>query len=155
MAVFGKSLSQYIEFQKGFLILIALVGIARPVLAAAGVPNSVVSWVSVTGLLVIGCLVYSVRVHTSGFGSYKQILPVLFVQNVLAGLIIGLAVVLAIVTMQDNVYSFPEFSGGVDGKNWTHALAHIFIVPIVLSLVLWGLGSLILLVTKKMAPRAS
>ena len=77
MRIFGKSLSDYVSFEKGFLILVVVVGLARLALSLLGVPNSTAKFVSLTVLLLLGMVYYSVRVHTSGFGSYKQLLPVL------------------------------------------------------------------------------
>jgi hypothetical protein len=80
MKIFGKSLSDYVSFEKEFLILILAVGLARLILSLAGVPNSAVKFVSLTALTLVGLLYYSGRVYTSGFGSYKQLLPVLALQ---------------------------------------------------------------------------
>ena len=75
MKIFGKSFSEYVSFEKGFLILILVVGFARLGLSLAGVPNATVKFVSLTVLLLLGLIYYSVRVRTSGFGSYKQFFP--------------------------------------------------------------------------------
>lgn len=60
----------------------------------------------------------------------------------------GFAVVLAIVTGRDNIYSIPEYSGGGEGKTFFHAFAHFFIAPLVAGLIAWGLSYLVKLVTK-------
>jgi hypothetical protein len=39
-----------------------------------------------------------------------------------------LAIVLAILTGQDNVYTVPEFTRGAVGRSWLHAGAHLVIV---------------------------
>jgi hypothetical protein len=52
-------------------------------------------------------------------------------------------------------YTAPEYSGGGDGKNWLHVVAHLVIAVVVLPLVSWGVSSLVMLVTKKVAPRAA
>ena len=61
---------------------------------------------------------------------------------------VGFAVVLAIITGTDNIYSLPEYSGGGEGKTFFHAFAHFFIAPFVAGLIAWGLSSLVMLVTK-------
>ena len=76
MTIFGKRLSEYIAFSRVFLILIFVVGIARLALSLGGVPNSTAKWLSMTAVAWIGVVYYSIRVNTSGFGSYKQLLPV-------------------------------------------------------------------------------
>ena len=92
------------------------------------------------------------RVHTSGFGSYRQLLPLIFNQNALAQVIVIAGIVIGILTGHDNVFTAPEYSGGRDGKNWFHVLAH-GVVILVLPLVGWLVASLVMWVTKKVAPR--
>jgi hypothetical protein len=77
MKIFGKGFSEYVSFEKGFLILVLVVGLARLGLSLAGLPTATVKFVSLTVLLLLGLIYYSVRVHTSGFGSYMQLLPVI------------------------------------------------------------------------------
>jgi len=149
MKIFGKSLSEYVSFEKGFLILILVVGFARLGLSLVGVPNATVKFVSLTVLLLLGLIYYSVRVHTSGFGSYKQLLPVLALAVILANLIIVSGIMLAMGTGKDNIFSAPEYSGGANGKTWGHVAGHL-IVMVVGPLILWGIGSLIMLLTKKL-----
>lgn len=54
MKIFGKTISEYVSFAKGFLILVLLVGLARLVLSLAGVANSVDKFLSLTVLMLIG-----------------------------------------------------------------------------------------------------
>ncbi|MGO9274250.1 MAG: hypothetical protein ACLQOO_29110 [Terriglobia bacterium] len=150
MKIFGKSLSVYVRFERGFLILVLVVGLARLVLSLLGVPNSTAKFLSLTVLFLLGMIYYSVRVCTSGFGSYKQLLPVLALPVIIGNCIIIAGIVIAIQTGNDNIFSAPEYSPGkVDGKTWGHAAAHL-VAMIVLPLVLWGVGSLIMLATKKL-----
>ena len=148
MKIFGKSLSEYVRFERGFLILILVVGLARLILSLLGMPNSAVKFISITVALLLGMLYYSVTVHTSGFGSYKQLLAVLALPVILGSCIVITGIVISILTHKNNIFSAPEFSGGVDGKNWGHVGAHA-VAAIVLSLIFWAVGSLIMLVTKK------
>jgi hypothetical protein len=76
----------------------------------AGVPNATVKFVSLSVLLLLGLIYYSVRVHTSGFGSYKQLLPVLALPVILANLMIVSAITLAIEIGKNNIFSAPEYS---------------------------------------------
>lgn len=151
--IFGKRLSEYASFEKGILWLIAIVGIARLALSVAGVSNSAAKWLSITVVTLLAAIYVSIKVHTSGFGSYKQLLPLLLLQTVVAHVIVAAGIVLSIVTQKDNIFSAPEYSGGGDGKTWLHVAAHLIAGFIVAPLVLWLLGSLVLLITKKVAPR--
>ena len=153
--MFGKTVSQYMGFQRVVLVLIVLAFLVRLALSLTGTPNSVARWVSVTVVLLAGVVYYGVAVHTSGFGSYKQLYPLLLFQSLLAEGLVALAIVLAILTGTDNIYTAPEYSGGGDGKNWTHVVAHLVVGAIIIPLVSWGIGSLVMLVTKKVAPRTA
>jgi hypothetical protein len=153
--MFGKSVGQYLSFQKLFLVAIVVVFALRLALSLAGTPNATARWVSVTAVLLLGALYYGVAVHTSGFGSYRQLYPLLLFQSLLGEGLVALGIVLAIVTAQDNIYTAPEYSGGGDGKTWLHVGAHLVVGAVILPLVSWAIASLVLLVTKKVAPKAA
>jgi hypothetical protein len=149
MKIFGKSLSEYVKFESGFLILVLVVGVARLVASLLGVPNAKAKFLSITVVLLLGLIYYSVTVYTSGFGSYKQLLPVMALPVILGNLIIIAGIVLAIQTGKDNIFSAPEYSPGhLDGKSWGHVGGHV-VAMIILSLLFWAVGSLIMFVTKK------
>ena len=152
MTIFGKPLSEYVRFAAVFIGLVIVVGIVRLALSLSGVPNSTTKWFSMTAVGWIGIFYYSVRVHTSGFGSYKQLLPVLALVNFAAQVIAMAAIAMAIFTGADNIFSAPEYAFGSDGKTWTHFVAHLFIGTAAGSLVAWAFGSLIMFVSKKLFP---
>ena len=147
--VFGKKWSEYIQFERWIFILIAAVWAVRLGLSLTGTSFSVIRWVSINIVLLVGLLYCSVAVHTSGFGSYKQLLALLFLQTAFAHLLIAAAIVLGIVTGTGNAYTAPEVFGGSDGRTWLHVLAHS-IAPFVLPLITWVIGSVILFATKKL-----
>lgn len=150
MNIFGKTLSDYVRFERGFLILVLVVGIARLSLSLLGVPNNMTRFLSLTVLFLLGMLYYSVYVYSSGFGSYKQLLPVIALPVIIGNCIIITGIVIAILTAEDNIFSAPEFSPHkVDGKSWGHAASHV-VVMIVLPLILWAVGSSIMFATKKL-----
>jgi hypothetical protein len=152
MTIFGKPLSEYAAFCKTFLILIFVAGIARLAVSLGGVPNSTAKWVSVTVLVWIGVLYYSIRTHTSGFGSYKQLLVICVLLNLVAQAVVISGIVLAIITGTGNIYSAPEYAFGGDGKTWLHVGAHLVLGTTGGSLFPWVVGSLILAVTRKLSP---
>ena len=153
--MFGKTVAQYLGFQKVVLAVIVLAFLGRLTLSLAGAPNSLARWISVTVVLLLGVVYYGVAVYTSGFGSYKQLYPLALFQSLLGEGLVALAVALAILTGADNIYTAPEYSGGGDGKNWLHVVAHVVIAVVVLPLVSWGVSSLVMLVAKKLAPRTA
>ena len=151
--IFGKRPSEYFAFAKPVLILIFVVAVARLVLSLVGVPPSAARWVSVTAAGWLGVLYFAIRVPTSGFGSYKQLLPLCALGSWTAQLVIVPSIILAIVTQKDNIYSLPEFAFGSDGKTWVHAAAHLLVGTTVAPLLAWGIGCLVMLITKKFGPK--
>jgi hypothetical protein len=152
MTIFGKSVSQYVRFLGPILGFILVVGIARFLLSLGGVSVATVKYFSLSGAWLVGLVLCSITVHTKGFGSYKQLLGLVGLQSLVTQGFAATAVVLAIVTGQDNIYSIPEFSGSVDGKTWGHAGAHVALAAPISALAGWLVGSAILFVTKKVSP---
>jgi hypothetical protein len=154
MTIFDKTLSQYLNFQRAILLLIMAVGLGRLILSLAGVSNSATKWLSISVVTLLGLIYYAIRVHTTGFGSYKQLLPLIFIQSVVSQGIVMTGIVIAIFMHKDNVFSAPEYSGGTDGKTWLHVAAHLIAGLVIGPLVGWLIGSGLLFVVKKVAPQA-
>jgi hypothetical protein len=149
--MFGKKFEEYFRFDRWILILVGLVFAIRLGLSLSGWSFSQARWVSINLVLLVGLVYSAVAVHTTGFGSYKQLYGLLLLQVSVAHTLIGLAIILAIVTGQDNIFTAPEVFGGQDGKNWFHAILHLVFSP-VLAAFSWLIGSLILFVTRKLRP---
>ena len=66
MKIFGKTISEYVSFEKWFLILVLIVGLGRLILSLAGVSNSMDKFLSLTVLMLLGIVYYAVTVYTSG-----------------------------------------------------------------------------------------
>jgi hypothetical protein len=147
--IFGKPLSEYIRFQRVFLIVIVVVGLARLFASLAGMPNSTVRFLSITVVGLVGIFYYGIRVHTTGFGSYKQLLPLIVIQNVVTHSLIIAAIVLARLTNHVNIYSAPEYGGNAGAR--FHILGHLLVGMIGFSLVGWLVASIVMWVTKRMS----
>jgi hypothetical protein len=149
MTIFGKKLSEYVAFQKYFLAAIAAVGILRLVLSLAGVPDSAARWLSMTVLTLAGVFYYGMTVHTTGFGSYRQLLPVLALQSIVAHSIAIVGILISAATGRANIFTAPEYGGG--GSVAVHVLGHVLAGMVVGPLIGWAIGSLVLFVTKKVS----
>jgi len=152
MKIFGKTLLEYFAFQRVIMILILIVGLGRLALSLAGVSQDLVKWVSLTGLAVIGIVYCAVNVPRTGFGSYKHLLPLFFMQSLTANIIIAGGIVLSAVTGRENIYSVPEYSGPLSTSPWLHAGGHILDGLIIGPLVGWLIGSVIMFVVQKVSP---
>src|SRR5262245_12895510 len=153
MKIFGKPLADYFAFQKGILILVLLVGFGRLGLSLAGVSDDVVKWISVTAMAIVGTAYVGVQVPRTGFGGYKHLLPLLFIQALIGNLIIVSGIVLAAATGTENIFSRPEYSGGM--SPWLHAGGHLLDGVLIGPLIGWLIGSIIMFVTKKISPAKS
>src|SRR5262245_48632319 len=151
MTIFGKPLSDYVSFSKLFLGLIFVVGVTRLALSLGGVPNSAAKWLSMTAIAWIGVVYYAIRVHTSGFGSYRHLLPIYALQSWTTQLVVVPSIMLAIFTGKDNIFSVPEFFFQGDGKTWIHVAGHLTLGTIVAPLIAWLVGCVIMFVTKRVA----
>ena len=148
--MFGKRITEYLDFQKVFLILVAVVGLARLGLSLAGAPNTTTRWLSMNVVSWIACFYYGVAVHTRGFGSYRQLLPLGFFQILVQQLVAVLGILLDMAG-HANFYAAPEFTFG--SAPVPHLLAHLTIGLIVPPLIFWGISSLVLLATRKLSAR--
>lgn len=153
MTIFAKRLSEYVAFCWPFLALILVVGIVRLAISLGGASTSTARWISITAVMWIGVLYYSIKVHTSGFGSYKQLLPICILQGLAAQVIIIPSIILAILTAKDNIYSVPESFFGQDGKTWLHVAGHVVGGIIVGPLIGWLVGCAIMFATRKMVTK--
>jgi hypothetical protein len=149
--MFGKPLSQYLDFQKVILGLLAAVGLARLGLSLAGVSNTAAAFLSMNVVAWAGALYYGLAADRHGFTSYKQLLPPALFQTLVMQSIAVLGILLAIAGFA-NVYAAPEYSFGARSQ-WIHALAHVTIGVIAPTLLIWGVASVVRLITTKMTRR--
>jgi hypothetical protein len=152
MKVFGKPVAEYFAFQRGIVILIVVVGLVRLAMSLAGFPVSTVKWISLTAMALIGIIYCAVQVPRTGFGGYKHLLPLFFIQALTANLIIAGGIALAAITGRENIYSIPEYSGPLAANPWLHAAGHLLDGLIVGPLVGWLIGSAIMFVVKRLVP---
>ena len=152
--MFGKSIYDYVVFQKPFLVLLAAVWLLRLVLSTAGVPVPFAQFASLTGVLVLGALYYGWAVSRRGFGSFKEIYVLNLIQSLFSQTLVALAILLGNLTGQDNIYTIPEFyppAQGIDlfglppdGKTLGHAIEHIVVAGAIgFPIIGWVLGSIV------------
>lgn len=149
--MFGKRVSEYLAFEKVWLFVIAAMGLMRLGVSLAGRPDHTAAWFSMNVVVWAGCLYYGAAVHTRGFGSYRQLLPLMIFAMLTMQSIAVLGILLSIAGLP-NVFTAPEFSFGVQSQ-WIHLLAHLTIGLVVPPLLLWAVSSVVMLVTKKVTRR--
>jgi len=150
MQIFGKPFAEYVRFCRVFLILIAVTGVTRLVLSLAGAPNATVKWLSMTAIAWIAVFYFAIRVHTSGFGTYRHLLPIFAILNLTDQVIAIAGILIAIVTGTNNIFSAPEYAFGADGKTWFHLGAHVVVGTTVGTLIPWLTACLITFISTKL-----
>ncbi len=149
--MFGKSISDYLRFQQVILVTVAVVGLLRLGLSLAGVPDPAVAWLSMTVVTLAATIYYGVAVYTQRFGGYRHILPLVFFQMVVQQAVAAIGIMTAIAGFP-NVFAAPEYSPGMTNQ-WLHALAHVTVGIAAPTLLMWGVGSLVLAVTRRLSRR--
>jgi hypothetical protein len=154
MKIFGKNLGDYIGFQKPFLILILVVGLARLSLSLAGAPSSSLRWLSMTVVALAGVVYAGIKATRSGLG-YRHLLPPLFLQAALSNGIAIIGILIAIATGHDNIFTAPEFSPpGEGGRAAFHVFGHVVFGTGIGTLLSWGIASLVLFIARKTTRRS-
>jgi hypothetical protein len=148
--MFGKTLPEYLRFQKTVLIILAVVGLGRLAASLAGVPDATVKWLAMNAVIWAGAIYYGIAAHRRGFGTYKHLLPLVLIQAVLFQAIAVLGILLAIAGFR-NIFAAPEYSFQAQSQ-WIHLFAHLTIGILAPTLILWAVASLAMLITKKVAP---
>ncbi len=151
MTVFGKTLSEYVSFQKYLLILTIAAGVIRFGLSLGGVSEGIVRLFSMTALLLFGVAYYPVRAHLSGFGSFTHVWVLLVIQLLVAESVSAAGIGIAALTGVANTFS----DVGPGTSYLGHALAHLLGGPTVFGLILWALASLVLIIVRKAIPARS
>ena len=134
------------------MVAIVVVGIGRLVLSLAGVSNDNLKWLSLTLVAFLGVLYCAIEVPRRGFGSYRHLLPLYFMQSATANFIIAGSILLSVVTGKENIYSAPEYSGPLASSQMLHALGHIADGLIIGPLAGWIVGSFLMWIVKRLLP---
>jgi hypothetical protein len=148
MTLFGKPVSSYFRFAAVPTLLVVAVGVTRLILSLSGMPDTQTRWLSMTIAMMIAVIYLSVRIHTSGFGGFLRLLPVVLIPNTASHLVSIAGIVIGIATGQANVFTAPEFAFGQDGKTWSHVGAHLGLGMTAGGLVTYIVACLTLLITK-------
>jgi hypothetical protein len=155
--MFGRSLAYYLRLQAPVLIAIAIVFFIRLLMSAVGVPDSAGRMLSITFVLIMALPYYAILAKREGLG-FRHLFAMCFVQGLFSQTLVALAIVLAMFTGYDNIYTIPDFYAGgqgatpmpVDGKNWMHAAAHVFFAgALIIPLASWAVTSLLLVIVRR------
>lgn len=150
--MFGKRVAEYLAFQKGWLLLTVVVGLARLGASLAGGSDESVRWLSMNLVIWAGAVYYGVAVHRRGFGKYRQILPLVTFQVAILHVIAVAGIALSVFGFP-NIFAAPEYAGPAADRQGLHALSHLTIGMVAAPLVLWAGGSIAMWLTKRLDRR--
>jgi hypothetical protein len=152
MTVFGKKLSEYVAFQKVILAVVVVVGLLRLGLSLAGVSDATTKWLSMTAVAFAATIWYGVAVYMKRFGSYRQLLPLLVIQAVVANAIVIVGILISAATGKANIFTADEYGGSMNPA--LHIGGHVLGGMIIGPLIAWAIASLVMWITKKVRPAA-
>ena len=141
MAIFNKPLSAYFNQVKTGIYLIAALTVIRFLMQPAfGIPyEQGTTFTSVTILLLILGAFYTYRASQESSTTYRDILGIVFVLAMSAEILVSVAIA---VDDFAGIQTYYTAEGHSVANTGTHIIGHI-LVGIVMTLVLWGVGSLI------------
>ena len=111
MTISGRSLGEHIRLLTPLFGLIAAVWVLRWSLFHLGLPLSLVRYLSITVIVPVCILLAAVLIHVKRFGGYSNVVLSAVLLVMWSQALIVAAILLAVLTGIDNVYTLPEFSG--------------------------------------------
>ena len=123
MTISGKTLREHIQLLTPLFGLIAAVWVLRWSLYQMGVPLSFVRFFSVTAIVPICILFGALLIHVKRFGGYVNAVVATVLLVLWSQFLIVVAIMFAVGTGLENVYTLPEFS--VPGPDPDH-IRHIW-----------------------------
>ncbi len=143
MKLFDKPFGEYFQFVKVGLYLLALVAVVRFLMKPVfNIPYAQgTHFTSVTILLPILMIVYTIRANSAGLGSYRDLLGIAAVFGLSSAVLIILGIAISNIAGIETYYIEPGHGGGIN--QWFHAGAHLILNGVIFGLILWGIGSLV------------
>ena len=144
MKLLNKPFAEYLQMAKLGIGLLLLVSVVRFVLKPMfDMPYAQgTNFASVTILMPILMLFYAIKVANSG-GTYRDLLGVAMALGFSTALFIIVGIAVDDFGGVDTYYT--DLAHGGDLNPWMHIVGHV-VFGIVVTLVLWGVGSLIYLI---------
>ena len=145
--MFNRPLGEYFQFTKIGIYLLALVSVVRFIMKPVfNIPYAEgTHFTSVTILMPILMIVYTIRARSAGLGSYRDLLGIAaaLALSTTAFIILGIAVD----TLGGIETYYTDLKHGGNLNQWLHVGGHILVTGVIFTLILWGIGSLVHLVT--------
>jgi hypothetical protein len=153
MKIGGLRLREHFRVLMPLFIFIAAVWLLRLLLDAANAPHFIAHAFSVTAAQTIGIFLAVLLMEVRQKGSYVNVVVASIMLTVWGQVLIVLAILFAVVTKINNVFTIPEFSvPGDDRYHVRHILGHLT-YGIGLGVILGAaMGCLLLLLLRMLVP---
>ena len=152
MRIGDHSLGEHIRLLVPLFVFIAGVWLLRILLHEMSILHPLVHVLSVTVASAIALLFAVVLIHVRGFGSYPSVVVSTVLVLAWAQVLIVLAIIFAVITGTENIFTLAEFSPGNDPRHIKHILGHLTVGLGIGALIGSAFGCLILWMLKRMLP---
>ena len=153
MKVHGHGLREHIRFLAPLLLFVMIVWILRMFLGVVSAPLWFSKLFSVSIASVIALLIAIFWIHARSFGSYPNVVTASFLINAWTHLLIILAILFAVITGTENIFTRPEFSiKEDDALHLRHILGHLTFGIGANTLFGAGMGCLLLWLLRVIVP---
>jgi len=153
MRVGGHRMREHVRLLLPLLAFLLVVWLLRLLLAAAGASLSVSRVFSVTTASAVAVFLAVLLIHFHGFGGYTNVVTTSLLLNAWSQILIVIAILFAVATGTENVYTLPEFSvPGDDPMHLRHIFGHLTFMMGLGTLFGAGVGCLMLWFLRLMVP---
>ena len=153
MRVGGHRMRDHVRLLLPLLAFLLVVWLLRLLLAAAGASLSVSRVFSVTTASAVAVFLAVLLIHFHGFGGYTNVVTTSLLLNAWSQILIVIAILFAVATGTENVYTLPEFSvPGDDPMHLRHIFGHLTFMLGLGTLFGAGVGCLMLWFLRLMVP---
>jgi hypothetical protein len=145
---------EHVRLLMPLFAFVAAVWLLRLLLSALGVSLSVSRFFSVTTASAIALFLAVLLIYFRGFGGYTNVVATSLLLNAWSQLLIIIAILFAVATGTENVYTLPEFSvPGDDPMHLRHIFGHLTFMLGLGTLLGTGVGCLMLWFLRWMVPK--
>ena len=153
MRVGGHRMREHVRLLLPLLAFVTVVWLLRLLLAAAGASLSVTRVFSVTTASAVAVFLAVLLIHFHGFGGYTNVVTTSLLLNAWSQILIVIAILFAVATGTENIYTLPEFSApGDDPLHLRHIFGHLTLMLGLGTLFGAGVGCLMLWFLRWMVP---
>jgi hypothetical protein len=153
MKVGGHRMREHIRLLMPLFAFVTAVWLLRLFLAALGASLGISKFFSVTTACAVAVFLAALRIHFRSFGGYTNVVATSLLLTAWGQILIVIAILFAVATGTENIYTLPEFSvEGDDPLHLRHIFGHLTFMLGLGTLFGAGMGCLLLWFLRLMVP---